>query len=192
LALLVHESKGEPMQIVVERGGNTLPPIEVRAKPDPNNKMPDTNEPQYRMGIGLSFSQEREQHGFLTNVKHALYYPVLKTQEIYSAIREMIAGRQEGRITGPVGIGKTISKAVEYGWIVALSLFMTINVWLALVNLLPLPALDGGRLVFLIYEMATRRRANPKIEATVHMVGIMLFLLLMVAVTYNDCTSDFP
>lgn len=192
IAELVHESRGAPMQIVVERGGEVLPPIEIRAKADPKSKLPKSNEPQYRMGIGLTSKKERDHHGFFTTAKHALYYPFLETQAIFSSIREMIAGREDGRLTGPVGIGKTISKAVEYGWIVALSLFMTINVWLGLVNLLPLPALDGGRLVFLIYEMATRRRPNPKIEATVHMVGIMLLLILMVVVTYNDCTSDFP
>jgi len=124
-------------------------------------------------------------------LRESLYYPIRQTQQIYHFIKGIIDGDQEGRLTGPVGIAKTISRAIEFGWIVALSWFMMINVWLGLVNLLPLPALDGGRLVFLIYEMATRRRANPKIEATVHMVGIMLLLLLMVGVTYNDCISDF-
>jgi regulator of sigma E protease len=64
-------------------------------------------------------------------------------------------------------------------------------VYLGLFNLLPLPALDGGRLVFLGYEMATRRRPNPRIEATVHMVGIMCLLLLMVLVTYQDIAKLF-
>ena len=68
---------------------------------------------------------------------------------------------------------------------------MMLNVVLGLFNLLPLPALDGGRLVFLAYEMATRRRANPKVEATVHMVGIMCLLLLMIFVTYKDIARLF-
>jgi regulator of sigma E protease len=57
--------------------------------------------------------------------------------------------------------------------------------------LLPLPALDGGRLVFLGYEMITRRRANPRIEATVHMVGIMLLIVVMILVTFKDCRRLF-
>lgn len=194
LAELVHYSRGEPMTLTVLRDGQTVIIEGVRAKQDMQRQLEleTGKEYQYRLGIQLSFFEERSDVGFFITVREALYYPVRQTQQIYNFIREMIEGKQEGRLTGPVGIAKTISKAVEYGWIVALSWFMMINVWLGLVNLLPLPALDGGRLVFLIYEMATRRRANPKIEATVHMVGIMLLLLLMVAVTYNDCTSDFP
>lgn len=187
LATLVHESKGEPMKVVIRRDGELLPAMELRAKPDPELTWDKTDEPQYRLGIGLRLVAERVDVGFFTAAKEALYYPVFKTKEIYQQIRKMIEGEQEGRLTGPVGIAETISQAVEFGWIIALSWFMMINVWLGLVNLLPLPALDGGRLVFLLYELATRRRANPKIEATVHMVGIMLLLLLMIAVTYNDC-----
>ena len=212
LAQLVHESGGQPMKITVLRKGE-LVPLEVKAAADTSRKvvyregrftvfalksgedpqnLAEGESLQYRLGIRLMWQEERGDVGFFTAAGEAIYYPIRQTQQIYHFIKEMIEGKQEGRLTGPVGIAKTISKAVEYGWIVALSWFMMINVWLGLVNLLPLPALDGGRLVFLVYEMATRRRANPKIEATVHMVGIMLLLLLMVAVTYNDCTSDFP
>ena len=92
---------------------------------------------------------------------------------------------------GPVGITDMIKRTFEVGWIRVLELLMLLNVYLGLFNLLPLPALDGGRLVFLGYEMATRRRANPKVEATVHMVGIMALLLLMVLVTYKDIARLF-
>ena len=63
---------------------------------------------------------------------------------------------------------------------------MMLSVYLGLFNLFPLPALDGGRLVFLGYEMVTRRRANPKIEATIHMGGIMVLGVVMVLVTLRD------
>ena len=90
-----------------------------------------------------------------------------------------------------VGIGQVVKQAIDESWVVALELLMVLNVYLGLFNLFPLPALDGGRLVFLGYEMATRRRANPKVEATVHMVGIMALLLLMVLVTYKDIARLF-
>jgi regulator of sigma E protease len=63
---------------------------------------------------------------------------------------------------------------------------MLLSVYLGLFNLFPLPALDGGRLIFLAYELITRRRANPKIEATVHMAGIMVLAVVMVLVTMRD------
>lgn len=191
LSEVVHESKGEPLEIVVQRQGKELPPIVLRARQDPELVFPGTEEKQYRLGIELAYYEERADVGVLEAAGYAVYYPVAQTERIVALIRDIFAGEQEGRLTGPVGIAKTFKKAFEIGWIVALQLFMAINVWLGLVNLLPLPALDGGRLVFLVYEMATRRRANPKIEATVHMVGIMALLLLMVAVTYGDCTTEF-
>jgi regulator of sigma E protease len=191
LAEVVHESKGEPLEIVVMRQGKELPPIGLQARQDPEVVFPGTDDKQYRLGIGLAYYEERAGVGVFTAIGHAAYYPVAQTKLIAGLIRDIFTGKQEGRLTGPVGIAKTFKKAFEIGWITALQLFMVINVWLGLVNLLPLPALDGGRLVFLVYEMATRRRPNPKIEATVHMVGIMALLLLMVAVTYGDCTTEF-
>jgi regulator of sigma E protease len=59
-------------------------------------------------------------------------------------------------------------------------------VYLGLFNLLPIPALDGGRLVFLTYELVTRRRANPRIETMVHMAGIMALGVLMILVFIID------
>jgi regulator of sigma E protease len=77
-------------------------------------------------------------------------------------------------------------RAFSAGLVTGISLLMVLSVWLGMFNLLPVPALDGGRLVFLGYEMVTRRRANPKIEAMIHMAGIMVLGVLMVLVTLHD------
>lgn len=191
LAEVVHESQGEPIRVVVRRDGEVLPPIEIRAKQDPELTYPGTEDKQYRLGISLAYFEEREDVGVVKAVGYALYFPVEQTTRLVVMLRDIIVGDQEGRLTGPVGIAKVFERAFEIGWIRALEHLMLISIWLGLVNLFPLPALDGGRLVFLIYEMSTRRRANPKIEATVHMVGIMALLLLMVFVTYSDCTTYF-
>ena len=77
-------------------------------------------------------------------------------------------------------------KAFAAGFVTGIKLLMMLSVYLGLFNLFPLPALDGGRLVFLGYEMVTRRRANPKIEAMVHMGGIMVLGVVMILVTLRD------
>ena len=105
---------------------------------------------------------------------------------IASGLYKVISGEEKGELTGPVGITSVIKESIKSGWVSAFELLMLLNVYLGLFNLFPLPALDGGRLVFLSYEMATRRRPNPKVEAAVHMVGIMALLLIMVLVTYKD------
>ncbi|HTM19564.1 MAG TPA: site-2 protease family protein, partial [Kofleriaceae bacterium] len=140
----------------------------------------------YRIGIGLNFERERRDEGVIAAFGHALWYPVAQTKIIVGGLYKVIRGEEKGELAGPVGITTVIKESIAAGWITVIELLMILNVYLGLFNLFPLPALDGGRLVFLGYEMATRRRANPKIEATVHMVGIMALLVLMVLVTYKD------
>ena len=141
--------------------------------------------------IGVQYGQDRAPVDIFTIVKNALMYPIEQTKTIVGGLHGMLFGNIEGEVVGPVGITSMIKKTIQTGWVQAIELLMMLNVYLGLVNLLPLPALDGGRLIFLSYEMATRRRANPRVEATVHMVGIMALLLLMVVVTYKDIAKLF-
>ena len=103
-------------------------------------------------------------------------------------------------LSGPVGtvdviadvVGETVNTPnplIAWQNLVFLMILITVN--LGVFNLLPLPALDGGRLVFLLWEMITRKPVPQKYEALVHFVGIILLLLLMVFVTYSDITKLF-
>jgi regulator of sigma E protease len=148
--------------------------------------------PRYRIGVKLAIVEApREPMSVGEVIVAAARYPVDQTRLIAVGLWEIATRQQEAVFLGPVGITGMIKKTIDIGWVRVLELLMLLNVYLGLFNLLPLPALDGGRLVFLGYEMATRRRANPKIEAAVHMVGIMALLLLMVLVTYKDIARLF-
>jgi regulator of sigma E protease len=146
---------------------------------------------QYRLGIGLRMFRERVHVGVGASLAHAFAYPVRQTQAIAGGLYDIIRGRVKAEFAGPVGIATMAKEQFDTSWIAVVTFLMLLNVYLGLFNLLPLPALDGGRLVFLVYEMTTRRRANPKIEAMVHMVGIMALLLVMVLVTYKDIARLF-
>ena len=192
---VVQSSKGEELEIAVDRGGRAQsfkirPKLDTITARDPNTGE-ERKEQRYLLGITMEAHAEREEVGIGTAVAQSLYYPVRQTERIVSELYLIITGKREGELTGPVGITKYIKNAIETGWINALWLLMVLNVYLGLFNLFPLPALDGGRLAFLVYEMATRRRANPKIEAPVHMVGIMILMLVLVVVTFKDCAGLF-
>jgi RIP metalloprotease RseP len=145
---------------------------------------------QWRIGIVFRMPPAPRTHvGVGTAAKEAIVYPVRQTKMILVGLYEWITGKQEGRVSSVVGITSEVKKAIEEGWITAVLLLMVLNVYLGLFNLFPLPALDGGRLVFLGYEMVTRRRANPKLEATIHMVGVLVLAVLLVVVTVNDCRN---
>ncbi|BDG02000.1 M50 family metallopeptidase [Anaeromyxobacter oryzae] len=99
----------------------------------------------------------------------------------------MFSGAQKPDVTGPVGIGKDLVRSAHEGKPAFLSLVWTISVVLAILNLFPIPALDGGRLVFLAYEIVTRRRANAKLEGVVNLVGaVALFALILGVTLFKD------
>jgi regulator of sigma E protease len=182
----IQPTKDQPIKVTVERNGEKMD-FQVAPKLDKDSK----GNAAYRLGIELMVTEERVDIGPFRAIGHALWYPVAQTKLIVVGLYKIATKQAEGRLTGPVGITTAIKRHIEVGWIAVIQLLMVLNVYLGLFNLFPLPALDGGRLVFLTYEMATRRRANPKIEATVHMVGIMALLVLMVLVTYKDIARLF-
>jgi regulator of sigma E protease len=89
-------------------------------------------------------------------------------------------------ITGPVGIVGVVGDAAEFGFIYLLSFTALISINLAVINLIPFPALDGGRLLFLLIETIKGSRIKPQVANIANMIGFGLLMLLMVVVTYND------
>jgi regulator of sigma E protease len=101
----------------------------------------------------------------------------------------MITGKDKPELSGPVGIVRETARAVKHGLAPFLFLLGLLSAYLGAFNLFPIPALDGGRLMFLAYEATTRRRPNPRIEAQVHAVGLFMMLALIAVVTI---VSDIP
>ena len=89
-------------------------------------------------------------------------------------------------VSGPVGVAVFAGRAFDMGWIYLLQFMALISINLAVINILPFPALDGGRILFLIIEKIRRKPNNQKIEAIVHNIGFSLLMLLIVLITYKD------
>lgn len=89
-------------------------------------------------------------------------------------------------LTGPVGIAVITGQVTKSGIVALLQFSAILSINLALFNILPIPALDGGRLFFLLIEMITRRKVNQRVETIVHQLGFVLLIGLMILVTYND------
>lgn len=99
-----------------------------------------------------------------------------------AALANVVRGKGGASLAGPVAIVRQASAEVKRGLADFGSILANISVALALFNFLPIPALDGGRLVFLGYELVTRRRVNQRIETIVHTVGMLLLLALLLSV----------
>ncbi len=102
------------------------------------------------------------------------------------AIGEAIAHHDASVIHGPVGIARIVASTVSYGVTWILQITATLSVILGIFNLLPFPALDGGRLAFLLVELARGRPVDPEKEGLVHLTGFALLMVLVVFVTYHD------
>ena len=114
------------------------------------------------------------------------------TKMMFSALGQLFTGKASvDELSGPVGMINMVSQTTEYGFWYYGFLTALICVNLAIINLLPLPALDGGRIIFVLYTMMTGKTVSEKVEGTIHMVGMALLLALMVFVTMNDITRIF-
>jgi len=106
---------------------------------------------------------------------------------LYTLISEAIMGKGSfASVTGPVGLVSIIGTAYKFGFAYLLSFTALISLNLAILNLLPFPALDGGRLFFLLIEKIKGSRINPKFANAANMIGFALLIILMLAVTYHD------
>ena len=111
------------------------------------------------------------------------------------SLKELVTGHLGmNDLSGPVGvvdaIGNTYDQAKSEGvlilWMNMLNMAVLLSANLGVMNLLPLPALDGGRLVFLLAEAVRRKPVNRQVEGMIHFAGLMLLMALMVVVMYND------
>jgi regulator of sigma E protease len=98
----------------------------------------------------------------------------------------IFARKQRAELSGPIGIAQELVRGARAGLERFLKLVWTISVGLAVLNLLPFPALDGSRLLFLGYELVTRRRVNERVESLIHTGGFVVLLVLILAVSFGD------
>jgi regulator of sigma E protease len=185
----IHPQSGQSVN------GQTLWPLPttVVSQPDADGLLGligkyQTQNGPYRVGIGLGTADwDRERMPFAIAASGAIKMPLAVSGMILGSLADLVTGNASSKdVSGPVGITRVIKQQFDLGWGAALATLALLNVYLGLFNLLPWPALDGGRLVFLVYEATTRRRANAKVEQAVHAVGFALLLAVLLLVTAKD------
>ncbi len=107
-------------------------------------------------------------------------------EAIVGLIGDLFKGKGSDEVSGPIGVAVFTGKAINMGWIYVLQFMALLSINLAIINILPFPALDGGRILFLIIEKIRRKKNNQKIEAIIHNIGFSLLMVLIVLVTYKD------
>lgn len=144
--------------------------------------------------IEYSSIPEKILSGALHSVNVVVYsFNVTSSLISYSVQSGNIQPVAEG-VSGPVGILGVVNTLVssgDQGWKKIVELVPLISLSLAIFNVLPIPALDGGRLFFVVIELVTRKRVNPTVEKWIHSVGLLVLIALFLLVTYSDILKIF-
>ena len=178
IADVIRAGQGAPVSVKVLRKGQ---PMTFVVTPE------HVASGAYQIGIQIGPVDERTPVGAGVALKEALVYPYYASALTLRNLRDVVRGRVHIKdLSGPIGITKQIAKAADRGAVEYLEFVVMLSVYLGFFNLLPLPALDGGRAVFLLIESVRRRSVNPRIEAAVHTVGFVLLLGVLIIVSFKD------
>lgn len=156
--------------------------------------LPDIDRPV--MGVGL-VKTGIISYPWYQSVWEGAKATVFSTMNILFAFGNMIknlfvTGSLGADVAGPVGIAVLTGQVVNLGFIYILQFAALLSINLAIINILPFPALDGGRVVFLLIEKVLRRPVDQKVEAVVHNLGFALLMLLVVVITFRDIGRFTP
>jgi regulator of sigma E protease len=184
LSSTIQQSPGQPLKFVVERDG-----VDIPLTITPTATVDDKGN-EYGL-IGVSYQTPFESaplQAFPNALEKTYDYTVL----IFTLLGDLITGGFSiDDLSGPVGIYKTTEQVATYGIFQLMTWAAILSINLGIMNLLPLPALDGGRLLFFGFEAVRGKPIDAQKEGMVHFVGIVLLMILMVAVTWNDIQRFF-
>lgn len=168
----------EPVKVTVVRDGEklTLEGVEFPTFTDSGATFGEAD-----------FIPYAEAKNFGNIAKHSFFRSVSTIKMIWDSLVDMISGRYGlEAVSGPIGITETVGEVAKQGGMNLLYLFVVLAMNLGVVNLLPFPALDGGRFVFLLIEGIIGRPINRKVEAYVNAAGLFILLALMVLIGFKD------
>ncbi len=168
----------EPIDIVVIRGGEKIT-LE-------NVVFPSVTDSGQTFGQ-IDFKVYAEEKNFASVMKYSWAKSCLIVRMCWESIIDLFTGRYTfAAVSGPVGISSAIGQAASAGFINLLYIVALISINLGLMNLIPFPALDGGRLFTVTAEMITRKRIPPKVEGMINFVGLALLLGLSAVILVKD------
>ena len=168
----------EPIDLTVIRDGKEILLVDV--------VFPTVDEQGQSFGM-MDFKVHRVEKNFGKILTFSLRKSVLTIRMCWESLYDLITGRYTfAAVSGPVGISSAIGQAAKNGFASLLNIVAIISINLGVMNLLPIPALDGGRMLTLLFEMISGKKIPTKIEGIINTVGLALLLLLTAVVMVKD------
>ncbi|MEW6320971.1 MAG: RIP metalloprotease RseP [Acidobacteriota bacterium] len=175
----ISASPDRPVELRLRRGGEEL------VVPVTPARQGDTG----RIGIGINNATETFQPGPLEAVGLSVQRNIEYAGLILQTLGGLIMGQTSPRqLMGPVGIAQLSGESAALGWIALFSLMASISLNLGLLNLLPIPVLDGGHILIMGLEVVARRDFSMQVKERVFLAGFLVLMVIMVTVIYNDLT----
>lgn len=176
LELQVHA--GKRVTLEVDRNGE-IQKVNLKAK-----KVKEDGNEVYRYGFKIN---DEIKTGFFASISYAFSKFFSLIHQMGLTLFYLVTGDLGLKsFSGPIGIYNIVGEASSSGFWSLVSLTALLSVNVGFINLLPLPAFDGGRLLFIIIEKISGRKVDPKLENTIHSIGFFLLMALMLLITYND------
>lgn len=155
----------------------------------PEKTTDDEGNTKYAIGIVL---KPEEQKGIIKSISYAFKEECAIFKQMFVVLGNLFTGGVKvNQLSGPVGIASIVDQAKVAGLASLLSLTALLSINVGVINLLPFPAFDGGRILFLVIEKIKGSPVDAKVENTIHTIGFILLILLMIYVTFNDILKLF-
>lgn len=178
--LTTEVQKGDPVQLTIEREGRL---VDLTISPMLNEETQ-----LYQIGVYQGLQDANVWQAVQMSFVHIYDY----TKLIFDSFGMLVSGQLGfNDLAGPVGIADMTGQMAKSGFLTLLNWTSFLSLYLGIFNILPIPALDGSRLMFVGLEAVRGRPIDPQKESMVHLIGLALFMMLMVAVTYNDILRLF-
>jgi regulator of sigma E protease len=172
---MVEPSVDKPLSVVWERNGA---------------RDSATVTPRKEMGVGridVSYRFDKRRIGLLESLVMGSRQTMLVSREIFNFFPKLLSGRvSSDEVGGPVRIGQLAGETFRWGWSVFLSFIAVMSAQLGLINLLPIPILDGGHILILGVETAIRKPINMRQRIVAQQIGFALLVAVMVGLTFKD------
>ncbi|KKR16639.1 MAG: RIP metalloprotease RseP [Candidatus Levybacteria bacterium RIFOXYA1_FULL_41_10] len=184
LISITKEKLGEPITLKIKDQNSNLKSVTIT----PRKKYPPDQGP---MGVAIGQKMVIKKYPWheapIVGTKEAIKTSVLILSGLGAVVSQIATtGSVPQGVAGPIGIAQLTGEFVDSGFYALLSFLALLSLNLAILNVLPIPALDGGRLFFILIEAVTRRRVHPRFEAYSHAIGIAVLLALIALITLHD------
>jgi len=155
----------------------------------PTKVLDEEGNSSYKFGIQTKYEKE---YGFFKSISYAYKRTISLFISMFDTLKYLFIGKVGvNQLSGPVGIYSIIDSQSKEGFEAVLYLVAYLSINIGVINLLPFPAFDGGRILFLIIEKIFKRPVSKKVENIIHSIGFVLIILLLIYVTFNDIIKLF-